>query len=54
MTATAINDFKNKLAADNTLTLHYLAAKIGFDPADPTEFEKALGLYEAMNIVSTA
>jgi hypothetical protein len=47
-----LKDFKNKLDADNHLTLQFLAAKIGFDPADSTEFGKAIGLYQAMKLVS--
>lgn len=52
LTAEALKDFKNKLAADNHLTLLFLAAKIGFNPADSGELGKAIGLYQAQNIVS--
>ena len=52
LTAEALKDFKDKLTADNFLTLQFLAAKIGFNPADSSEFGKAIGLYQADNIVS--
>ncbi len=47
-----MKDFKNKLDADNTFTLQFMAAKIGFNPYDPTEYGRAIELYQAKNIVS--
>jgi hypothetical protein len=47
-----MKDFKNKLDADNNLTLKFLAAKIGYDPEDPGEYGKAINLYVGMNIVT--
>ncbi len=52
LTAAGLNNFKNKLDADNTLALQFMAAKLGFDPNNSTEYEKAIKLYQAQHLVS--
>lgn len=46
LTADSLKTFKGTLEADDTLTYKYLVAKIGYDPSNSTEYEKAMSIYE--------
>ena len=37
--ATSLADFRKRLEADETYTLNYLVAKLGFDPTDSAQFD---------------
>ena len=52
LTAAGLNDFKNKLDADNTLALQFMAATLGFNSNNSTEYGKAIKLYQAQHLVS--
>ena len=45
LSAIALKDFKNTLEADQTLLYRYLVAKIGYDPNDSTEYDRAMKVY---------
>jgi hypothetical protein len=45
LTAKDLSTFKNQLQVDDKLTYRYLVSKVGYDPSDPVEYEKGMGLY---------
>ena len=44
MTAVSLADFRQILSSDQTLTLNYLVAKLGFDYSDPYQYEQGIAL----------
>jgi len=51
--ATSLADFRKRLEADETYTLNYLVAKLGFDPTDSAQFDQGVAVLTDINLVTT-
>lgn len=51
--ATSLSTFRKVLEADETFTLNYLVAKLGFDSTDSAQFDQAVKLLTDIDLVTT-
>lgn len=53
VTAEAISDFRKTIEGDKDTALEYLVRKMGFDPKDDDETQRAYAIYEDKDMITS-
>ena len=51
LTVEEIASMKDRFSLDENLTKRYLTKKVGYNPEDPSQFSKAMDIYEEFGIL---